>query len=245
MDSLSQVPALALKDIAVLGALIIVGLLLRHYLPGYFTRKGEYRAMREEIASITRLEQATRAEFSERLETLRSDLTRIVETLKADLSKSVYVHRVQVELEVGAYREAWDRLTELAAVIEPLREGIFGWHTADPTDSSEDEKAKLRRADAAYLAFTTTFERLKPFYPLTVYERLEVVRVAVRAEPLHRAGSRGIEKGAGYYLRGEELRHETSAAINAACEAIRTRLAALTSVGEPQTTDTTARTPPG
>jgi hypothetical protein len=88
--------ALVANDAIVLGA-AIGALFYRHYLPSYMRRKGEYRAMREDIAEVTRLQTAARADFDERLATLRSDLDSGLETLKANLSKSVHVRALRFD----------------------------------------------------------------------------------------------------------------------------------------------------
>src|SRR6202035_1266351 len=95
------------------------------------------------------------------------------------------------------------------------------WPAATP-EQMEDLRGP---AWVAHVDFSKTLYRLKPFYPLAVYERLEQVRTSAREE-LHHV--RIAVTRPDLHVRCVQLQSEVELAINAACEEIRTRLAALT-----------------
>lgn len=72
---------LVVLNFLVLAAVVIVGLLLKHYLPPYLTEKGKNLATKEDIEEITNKIERVRSQYASEIEKLKSELQNQSEVL--------------------------------------------------------------------------------------------------------------------------------------------------------------------
>ena len=180
-----------LPDTLILGILqivvaVILGFVIKSYLPSYFSKKGENLATKEDIKEITekveeiRVEYATRQHISERA----------------------------FDKEFEVLSEVWASLFELRNAVLSLRPIV---DTFDPKEF-EEERINRRLSEFAkcYNNFAKIFVSNQPFYPNDIFVELDTIRLLMLSEANMNIGIRnlleGILKNTGKRLKKIEIR---------------------------------------
>lgn len=197
--------------------IIIGGLLLRHYLPSYFSEKGKNLATKEDIGEITH-----------EIEGIRNEYSKNIEVLKSNLEKKTHVHQVRYEHEFKVLVDVWDSLIHLRNTTIQLRP-IFDVNDSSKTEDQKKEE-RLREFSSAYQGFVDKVEKNRPFYPAKVYKSLtELIRI-MRAEALEyqfktpNSNQPGFDQK--YWNSAIQNKEMIVAAVDSICETIRKQLAA-------------------
>lgn len=149
----------ALTAIAVLAPLtagLVAGLILRSFLPGYLGEKGKNLATKEDIAEITKRLEGVRSEIGSRL----------------------HVHQRRYEHEFTLMMELSEKLVELRDAARSLRP-VAGYLPADETEDKKRRRIRFNDANRALYVFR---ENRKPFFPLEIYNLIEVFDTAAWKE---------------------------------------------------------------
>lgn len=177
-----------------------------------------------------RLMQADRIRYERELEVLRSSLRATVDTqterLRTELGKTIHVHRVQFEAEFSAYKDIWRTLIEVKKAVLSLRP-VMDFHRPDETDEQRMQQ-RLSRFAGSYDQFLVTIEGSRPFYPEQVWKELEALASLLREEAINYQYK--DRKQTEYWKEAQQSATRIVQHIDAVCEAIRNRIAALSVV---------------
>lgn len=159
-----------------------------------------------------------------RLEKFKADLAETNAKLKAALDSSVHVSKAQFDKEFAIYQTVWVLLVALRSRTLSLRPVL---DHLDPKES-EDERMqrRLNAFEEAFFAFRDAMEQNKPFYAHAVYESLSQIFELCHTESIeYKYKEPGWHKE--YWVKSSENNQKIVAAIDACCELIRERIAAL------------------
>jgi len=161
-----------------------------------------------------------RASSDKSLKEFQSELDATKVKLSAALQHSVHVERVQFEHEFAIYKQVWEKLVPLRMVTMRLRPLL------DERPANESQEDTMRKRIAAFVpafeAFRDVVETNKPFDASDVYACLDAVMTQCYSE---RIDYEHVERGsADYFKEAKENRELIAAAIDATCEAIRSRI---------------------
>jgi hypothetical protein len=155
------------------------------------------------------------------------DLTRIVKRVEAQYEHAVFVHRLQAQLEVDAYKNVWDALVLLdRAVI------AYGRLPADPQAPSPQQQAAAGEVQKCFTSFTYCIKSWRPFYGEEVYQALGRVAELFGDESIERA-TLGSWTNADPLVRAAAARSQVEKVIEDVCSAIRSRLRDLVVTDDP------------
>ena len=152
-------------DTIILGILqiviaIILGLVIKSYLPSYFSKKGENLATKEDIREITEK----------------------VGEIRVEYAKRQYVSEKAFDKEFEVLSELWKALIELRYATLNLRP-IFD--TVDPNETEEQRKIKrLNKFGESYNNFLLKIMQYQPFFPKEIFSALEEIRTVAYSEAL-------------------------------------------------------------
>lgn len=156
---------------------------------------------------------------------IRAQIDRQAAELKsardAATQRTVLVDKVQFEHEYAIYKSAWTELCWLRQVTVQLRSVV----QQEPLSelSEDDHQAKLKQFKKPFDALKLTVETNRPFYPLQVHEALQAV-VSACARELALAHIPASDKE-DFWREAGKSHKAINDTIDAACEAIRTRIA--------------------
>jgi hypothetical protein len=154
---------------------------------------------------------------------LQTKLDAINLKLQAELDRGTHVHRVQFEKEFQIYCEIWDKLVDLLDATLALRPT---WDFTDPMEPQEDlQKRRLDALGAAGKAFIEVVRKNRPFYSPGVFCELQKVLELMHNEALDYQDTE--RKRSEYYREARQNVFKINAAVESACEAIRTRINSL------------------
>jgi hypothetical protein len=166
-------------------------------------------------------------ERDKRISELRAQLDEqaavIKSRLDASVQKTVHVSKLQFEHEHQIYLLAWEQLFALRQATLGLRPML---DQVAPEQSKADRmQDRVKAFAAAHNALLDVIEKNKPFYPQEIYEALSAVREKCRHEL---ADFEYVERpNLEYYQEARENHQEILRLIEAACTAIRNRVAAV------------------
>ena len=158
----------SLQYILIILISLIVGFMLRSYLPAYFKEKGKNLATKEDIEDIT-----------DKIEHIRSDYSSSLEMFKSELNKQLQIHRISFEKEFDILSELWKSLSKLRYATASLRpEG-------DIIDTRiTEEERKKQRLQNFFDSYNSAFEIVqynRPFYPDYIYDEVnKIMRISMR-----------------------------------------------------------------
>jgi hypothetical protein len=145
--------------------------------------------------------------------------------LSAGLEHVTLVDRIRFEHEYEVYKQAWARLIPLRHAVLSIRPIL---DHIDPSESNED---RLRRRLAAvtepYNAFWEVVEANKPFFDLAVYLAFKEICTACHAEYVAAEYADTEDNLRKRWDRKMSNDKAIIEAIEAACTAIQTRIAAV------------------
>lgn len=149
---------------------------------------------------------------------------RKLESLRSELNKRSFVHGVQADLEIKVYRRIRARMLKLDISTRQL-----GDMAPIPTGMPEPDeyKAAVSKMRDAYNAFFDAMEASKPFYPASVFAKLDAVRLTVRMEDFDRTRPKFRAPPGVPTVSLYDARAAVRSAINDAGESIRERLSQL------------------
>ena len=153
------------------------------------------------------------------------EITKKIEAVRGQYASLVHVHRAQVELELRVYEELWDALDVLRRKTLALRPPF---DTADAKEAEEQQRRGAEFADA-YNKLTRTVHGKRPFYPEDVHQKVTDVIALHHTEALAHQLDTKFERETDWNVALEN-REKIHAAINELCEAIRDRIASLSTV---------------
>lgn len=138
---------------------LLVGLLIKSFLPKYIGKKGENLATKEDISEITN-----------KIETVKHDYANQLEATKAELSAQLNTHGFRYEKE-------YEILNELTALLVDVRNASLSLRpTLDFQDPSKDKeeikKERLNRLFEAQKALYLYSEKKRPFYINEIYQSI-------------------------------------------------------------------------
>ena len=151
---------------------------------------------------------------------IRHSLSKEIEEVKNSLQKGVLVHKVQFEKEFKAYVEIWETLIQVRRAtlsLRPMGEMV------DPEEAPEDRRErKIQSFNEKFSKFNDAVEFNQPFYPQSIYEKLDgLVRLV-------------LQEGFGFtnpditrrdnYEEAQRNKREILRLINECCEEIRDRI---------------------
>ena len=226
---------------------VIITWLARPYLGSYVSKKGENRALIEDLDKINhKLEQiksefvganayatekakglATKEDVEEitrKVEGVKSELTINQELIKWELSKKAIIHRLAAEKEFAAMENIGKALVELQLTTRSLRPTM---DFIDPNEH-EEERHKRRYNDCVVSrnSFFDNIENHKLFMPQALYITfLEILRSADLERFSFESAIKFGEGKLNYnsYKQGEKNREEMDNAIFEAIKVIRRR----------------------
>ena len=152
-------------DTLILGALqiiiaVILGLVIKSYLPAYFSKKGENLATKEDI----------------------KDITEKVEEIRVEYAKRQHTSERAFDKEFDVLSELWQALVELRHSTLNLRPIL---DSVDPKETEEQRKLKrLNKFSESYNNFLSKLWQYQPFYPKEIFDALEEIRTFAYSEVL-------------------------------------------------------------
>lgn len=190
------------------GAAVIIAALLAFLGKVWIDRIASREAERRD-AKLAEL----RAQFEQRGNELKAQLDIAVQ-------RTVHVDKLQFEHEYEIYRNAWERLFALRQATMSLRPMMDQVHL----NETKEERMRQRIGEfrVQHNLFLEIVEMNKPFYPEKVYTALANVREKCREEVINYEYTERSHKE--YWSEARNNQDEILALINAACEAIRTRV---------------------
>jgi len=128
---------------------LVIGWLIKFYVPAYLRKKGENLATKEDIEGITSK----------------------IESVRASIGHQLYIHQTRYQNEFNILMDLTEKLVELRDSALALRPVI---DYVDASESEEDRKRKrLKPYQEAALAFYKLYETRKPFYPDEIYNGIK------------------------------------------------------------------------
>jgi|GEM_PF-593411 len=185
------------------------------YLIDYLKKRGENRAIKEDVSRITHT-----------VESINSTYVKELETLKAFLGTRSHFSKLRYERETEVYRELWIALVGLGEATQSLRPMLEIQDPNETDDQRKDKKAAVFFVKHHRLHEITSKNR--PFYPSEVWQKLDAFLKLTQVEFLHyrlidpRGGDPATVKE--YLENAGKNQAEISERINDICEAIRHRL---------------------
>lgn len=169
---------------------------------------------------LSRIIERDKSELSLEIKKLEQEIITANKRLDAELQHSIFVSQVQFDKEYKVYGEAWANLVELKIATQQLRPML---DHIDPSQTEEDRKTeRYKNFITPFNDFSTTMEKNKPFFSLTVYETLSAIRKACLNEGIEY--KHGNSSDLTYFDNAEKNSKEISGLIEGACDAIRFRL---------------------
>ena len=175
---------------------------------------------------LNRIHERDKGEILSAVEKLKADLAATNQRLQATLDKGLHVHRVQFDVEYGAYRDVWDSLVDIANCALKLRPAM----DTIPNDRDAERRRRLEEFDAANRVFAQKVHKMRPFYEQSVFVELLAFLKIVRTEAADYATERGAG-GAEYWDRALKAADEIPARMEVVCDRIRSRIREMTPVG--------------
>ena len=192
---------------------LLIGLILGHFLPAYFSKKGENLATKEDIALITKEIESVKHDYSEKLEGTKA-------LLSTEIANNSF-----------RYEKEYDLLSDLASRLVNVRDSCLSLRPAfdmyDPDESEEDRKiARLQKFYDARRELYQVRENKKPFYSSEIYESILEVEKAAHAESLEYQHRDYLQKKnvLEYWDKAQERQQQVADSAVDALEAIRTRV---------------------
>jgi hypothetical protein len=149
---------LVVLNFLTLAAVIIIGLLLKHYLPSYLTEKGKNLATKEDIEEITNKIERVKSQYVSEIEKLKAELQNQSQVLSRrrevydNIAKSLNVFlagRVDTEEQkkkfLEAYASTW--LWAPDPVVKALNNFIDLVTISQPPKTAEQEARKTAYAN--------------------------------------------------------------------------------------------------
>jgi len=129
--------------------ILVIGWLIKFYVPAYLRKKGENLATKEDIEGITSK----------------------IESVRASIGHQLYIHQTRYQNEFNILMDLTEKLVELRDSALALRPAV---DYVDASEAEEDRKRKrLKRYQEAALAFYKLYETRKPFYPDEIYNGIK------------------------------------------------------------------------
>jgi len=139
--------------------------------------------------------------------------------------KNIYVHSKQFEKEFAVYQELWKELAILLNKTQELRP-IFEIHPSSKT-TVDINIQKSESFTKAYNSCIEIFEYNKPFYPESVYKKIEAMIMLATHEMIDFSFEKDTEKSKDYYENGKKNIEEMTSKIEEICNKIRERIGLL------------------
>ncbi|MGB6068814.1 MAG: phage holin, LLH family [Desulfomonilaceae bacterium] len=135
---------------------LLLGLLLKDYLPSYAKKKGENLATRKDIGPITEIVEKVKQEHNEKLE-----------EVKSYLAAAIHRHNIGFQTEFEVYKKSWKTVVDLQAAMKLFQPGGY---FAEPNETYEQ---RGRRLGAALSKASTEFAGIilynRPFYSPKIF----------------------------------------------------------------------------
>jgi hypothetical protein len=144
-------------------------------------------------------------------------LTRLHEKLKNNLEKSLYVFRAGFDVEFKLYQDLW---AKVAAVRRAIRSGLAVGASAEPFETDQFSRDVERSIEEV----RNLAEMQRPFFAAGVAERLNLVTELVTHWSASWARTESSSRAAWLMGEGFSHLHKLNKAIDALCEAIRSRI---------------------
>lgn len=178
----------------------------------YAREKGRNLATKEDVGEITDQVEAVRREHQAEIERLRTELT-----------KTVHAHRVQVELELDAYRDVWRALVRARRATLGLRPVL---DTVPEEGEEARRKKRLAQFEEAFSAYLNAVDEWRPFYPPEIFEHLNDLVKTYHEEAIDYSLTDPEKRE--YWEKAQQNVEEITRLIDEICEAIRERVQSLT-----------------
>ena len=196
----------------------IIGLLLKNYLPNYFSEKAKNLAKKQDIEILT-----------EKVESVKSKYTVEIEKLKADLEKASHVGKMQFEVEFQIYKDVWEQLVKLKRKTLSLRPAF---DVALSENESEEDRKKERVINfvEAYNQLLENTENNKPFYPPEIWSELATLLKVAWSEAVSYRFNDNKNDWKKYWEEAEKNKNKITEQIDKICETIRERIDSYKSI---------------
>jgi len=225
----------------------VVTWLARPFFGSYLNKKGENRAIHEDLDKINRQLEIIKSEFvganaysaekakglatkedigdiTRKVEDVRSEVSGRLELLKLELSKRATIHRLAAEKEFAALAEIGETLYELQLTTTGLRPSFDEY---DPDEPAEDRhNRRYQKWAESSDAFLGVIEKYKLFMPHSLYMQFSNIRRLSNAEAIDFKYSLQASSGKlspESYQRRKEKIDEMDTAIFEAIKSIRQR----------------------
>lgn len=154
---------------------------------------------------------------------LQRQLDQTNRRLQAELDQRLHITRSQFDTEFANYKEIWSCLVDFrmkALRIRPMFDYV------DPKEAREERlRKRLREFGPAFEALRDIVEKNKPFYSVSVYERLQNVITLCYEESV---AAEYLERPHGdYWKEAKANREAITAAVDETCEEIRSRISSV------------------
>jgi archaellum component FlaC len=227
---------------------VILTWLAKPYFVGYLQKKGEQRAVLEDLEKLNRKMENLRSEFVERnsylaekgksaatkedieeisrkIESIRTEYAQTLEILKWQLSKSATIHRLRIEKEIDVLSRIWEAAAELRFATQELRP-ILEYVDPSETDAQRWQR-KLQSFGKSYTELVNAIEKHRPFYAATIYTKLDRLLGAAKKEMIDCRTALALGDGhisGREYERAQENMQNLLQFVNDICETVRGRL---------------------
>ncbi len=182
---------------------LVIGWLIKFYVPAYLRKKGENLATKEDIEEITNK----------------------IESVRASIGHQLYIHQTRYQNEFNILMDLTEKLVELRDSALGLRPVI---DYVDGNEAEEDRKRKrLKRYQDAAFAFYKLYETRKPFYPDEIYNGIKGLDRIVWKEVVqykNRSPNEGKWFDREYWEKAEKNSEEISKLADKVIESIRNRI---------------------
>jgi len=130
----------------ILVGMVVLGLLIRYYIPAYLKKKAENLATKEDVKEITKA----------------------VESIKHQYATQLFIHQTRYQNEYTLLKDLSEKLIQLRDAVVSLRPPALDSRNANETEKERKQKRLQRYFDAA-LSFYKLYEASKPFYHEDIY----------------------------------------------------------------------------
>lgn len=190
--------------------LVIGAIILRIYLPTYFSEKAKNLAKKEDIEHLTRT-----------VELVKHQFTAEVERLKAGLDRATHASKLQFDAEFAIYREIWEKLVAMRGAFFALRP--FVTTVLPPEADQERRNQRIQAFNSAYNEFRISVYRNQPFYSQEVYSALSAIIDVCIDETLDYQDAPPSD----YWKSVRQNKDKFLKQMDTACETIRSRFRSL------------------
>jgi hypothetical protein len=173
-----------------------------------------------------------RRKYAEELERVKSELEHTRHELQARLDKTVYVHKMQWDVEFAAVSELWTKVTEVRFAFLRVRP-VFDRGVASHTEWKDLVRERANALGETFNQTRMLLDTKTPFIPQQIFDAADLVLVTALKEANEVSMLDPDHDMRDYWTRAETNKEELIQRINELARRIRERLAEV-SLSDPK-----------